>query len=105
MDWLPNWVIRLFVEKAPIKRLKHVRATRDLTRQVAKQLLNEKYEALAADKPKRDIMSLLGTFPSPLFVLPAYTNLTCTMTVKANISENPKTRLGDEELLGQMKCV
>ncbi len=75
MDWLPNWVIRLFLEKSPIKRLEHVRATRDLTRQVAKQLLNEKYEALAADKPKRDIMSLLGTLPSPLFVMPAYTNL------------------------------
>ncbi|KAK0213326.1 cytochrome P450 [Desarmillaria ectypa] len=84
MEWLPNWVIRLFIEKAPIKRLEHVRKARDLTRQVAKQLLNEKYEALAADKPKRDVMSLL---------------------VKANISENPKTRLDDEELLGQMHTI
>ncbi|KAK0475530.1 cytochrome P450 [Armillaria novae-zelandiae] len=84
MGWLPNRVVRLLLEKAPIKRLEHVRATRDLTRQVAKQLLNEKYEALATDKPKRDIMSLL---------------------VKANISENPKTRLDDEELLGQMNTI
>ncbi|KAK0228974.1 cytochrome P450 [Armillaria fumosa] len=53
----------------------------DLTRQVAKQLLNEKYEALAAEKPKRDIMSLL---------------------VKANVSENRKTQLNEEEILGQI---
>ncbi|PBK73360.1 cytochrome P450 [Armillaria solidipes] len=66
MDWLPRWVAH------------------DLTLQVAKQLLNEKYEALAADKPKRDIMSLL---------------------VKANVSENPKTRLNEEELIGQMNTI
>ncbi|KAK0462488.1 cytochrome P450 [Desarmillaria tabescens] len=84
MDWLPNWFIRFMIEKAPIDRLEHVRKTRELTRQVAKQLVNEKYEALAADKPKRDIMSLL---------------------VKANVSENPKTQLDDEELLGQMNTI
>ncbi|KAK0462491.1 cytochrome P450 [Desarmillaria tabescens] len=84
MDWLPRWFVRLMVEKAPIKRLEHLRLSHDLTRQVAKQLLNEKYEALAADKPKRDIMSLL---------------------VKANVSENPKTRLSEEELLGQMNTI
>ncbi|KAK0213325.1 cytochrome P450 [Desarmillaria ectypa] len=84
MEWLPRWVVRFIVEKAPIKRLEHIRISHDLTRQVAKQLLNEKYEALAADKPKRDIMSLL---------------------VKANISENPKMRLDEEELLGQMSTI
>ncbi|KAK0462489.1 cytochrome P450 [Desarmillaria tabescens] len=83
-EWLPRWFVRLMVEKAPIKRLEHLRLSHDLTRQVAKQLLNEKYEALAADKPKRDIMSLL---------------------VKANVSENPKTRLSEEELLGQMNTI
>ncbi|KAK0453046.1 cytochrome P450 [Armillaria borealis] len=84
MDWLPVWVVRLFVKKAPIKRMKHLRMSHDLTRQVAKQLLIEKYEALAADKPKRDIMSLL---------------------VKANVSENPKTQLSEEELLSQMNTI
>ncbi|KAK0196692.1 cytochrome P450 [Armillaria mellea] len=83
-SWLPRWVARLFVEKAPIKRLEHLRMAHDLTRQIAKQLLNEKYEALAADKPKRDIMSLL---------------------VKANISEDPKTQLNEEEILGQMNTI
>ncbi|KAK0196691.1 cytochrome P450 [Armillaria mellea] len=83
-SWLPGWVVRLFVEKAPIKGLEHLRMSYDLTRQVAKQLLNEKYEALAADKPKRDIMSLL---------------------VKANISEDPKTQLNEEEILGQMNTI
>ncbi|PBL01943.1 cytochrome P450 [Armillaria gallica] len=84
MDWLPKWVVRLFVVKAPIKRLEHLRMSHDLTRQVAKQLLIEKYEALTADKPKRDIMSLL---------------------VKANVSENPKTQLSEEELLSQMNTI
>ncbi len=64
MDWLPRWVVRFFVERAPVKRLEHLRKAHDLTLQVAKQLLDEKYEALAADKPKRDIMSLLGTLSS-----------------------------------------
>ncbi|KAK0462505.1 cytochrome P450 [Desarmillaria tabescens] len=83
-EWLPRWIVRLMVEKAPIRRLEHLRLSYDLTRKVAKQLLNEKYEALAADKPKRDIMSLL---------------------VKANLSENPKTRLSEEELLSQMNTI
>ncbi|PBK95281.1 cytochrome P450 [Armillaria gallica] len=84
MDWLPKRVVRCIVEKAPIKRLEHIRMTHDLTDEAAKQLLNEKYEALAADKPKRDIMSLL---------------------VKANVSENPKSRLNPEELLAQMNSI
>ncbi|PBK95280.1 cytochrome P450 [Armillaria gallica] len=84
MDWLPRWVVRFFVERAPVKRLEHLRKAHDLTLQVAKQLLDEKYEALAADKPKRDIMSLL---------------------VKANVSENLKTRLNEEELIGQMNTI
>ncbi|KAK0240864.1 cytochrome P450 [Armillaria nabsnona] len=84
MDWLPRRVVRFIVEKAPVKRLEHFRKAHDLTLQVAKQLLDEKYEALAADKPKRDIMSLL---------------------VKANISEDPKTRLNEEELIGQMNTI
>ncbi len=101
MEWLPKWVVRFIVEKAPIKRLEHVRMTRDLTDEVAKQLLNEKYEALAADKPKRDIMSLLGT----LLVFGLFVDMTLTysMSVKANVSENPKSRLNPEELLSQMK--
>ncbi|KAK0448606.1 cytochrome P450 [Armillaria borealis] len=103
MDWLPKWVVRFIVEKAPIKRLEHARVTRDLTDEVAKQLLNEKYEALAADKPRRDIMSLLGTLP--LFGLFVYMNLTYTMSVKANVSENPKSRLNPEELLAQMNSI
>ncbi|KAK0505319.1 cytochrome P450 [Armillaria luteobubalina] len=84
MDWLPRWIVRFLVDKAPVKRLEHLRKTHDLTLQVARQLLNEKYEALAADKPTKDIMSLL---------------------VKANISENPKTRLNEEELIGQMNTI
>ncbi|KAK0231349.1 cytochrome P450 [Armillaria fumosa] len=84
MDWLPKSVVRFFVWKAPFKRLEHLRMSHDLTREVAKQLLTEKYEALAADKPKRDIMSLL---------------------VKANVSENPKTQLSEEELLSQMNTI
>ncbi|KAK0475531.1 cytochrome P450 [Armillaria novae-zelandiae] len=84
MDWLPRWIVRFLVDKAPVKRLEHLRKTHDLTLRVAKQLLNQKYEALAADKPKKDIMSLL---------------------VKANISENPKTRLNEEELIGQMNTI
>ncbi|KAK0496994.1 cytochrome P450 [Armillaria luteobubalina] len=83
-SWLPRWVVRFFVEKAPIKRLEHLRRSYDLIRQVAKQLLNEKYEALAADKPKRDIMSLL---------------------VKENVSEDPKAQLNEEEILGQMNTI
>ncbi|KAG7442657.1 cytochrome P450, partial [Guyanagaster necrorhizus] len=59
MEWLPIWLVRLFVEKAPIKRLKHARMVRDLTGHVAKQLLSEKYTALAEGNPNRDIMSLL----------------------------------------------
>ncbi|KAG7439055.1 cytochrome P450, partial [Guyanagaster necrorhizus] len=59
MEWLPMWFLRLAVRKIPIKRLKHAKMVRDLTGHVAKQLLSEKYTALAEGNPNRDIMSLL----------------------------------------------
>ncbi len=65
------------------------------------QLLNEKYDALAADKTQRAHMSLLGTLP--VFGLFVDMNLTYTISVKSNVSENPKSRLNPEELLAQMK--
>ncbi|KAK0240869.1 cytochrome P450 [Armillaria nabsnona] len=84
MEWMPQRLLRFFAERAPVQRFKHARMTNELSSQVAKKLLHEKYQALVAGKPSRDIMTLL---------------------VKANVSENPKTRLDDEELLAQMNTI
>ncbi|KAK0213329.1 cytochrome P450 [Desarmillaria ectypa] len=84
MEWLPEGLLRFIVQKASIERLRHARMTNELSSEVAKKLLHEKHQALVAGKPSKDIMSLL---------------------VKANVSENPKTRLDDEELLAQMNTI
>ncbi|KAG7442653.1 cytochrome P450 [Guyanagaster necrorhizus] len=84
MERIPQRLLRYLAENAPVQRLKHVRMTNELSTQVAKKLLNEKKRALVTGESSRDIMSLL---------------------VKANVSENPKTQLDDEELLAQMNTI
>ncbi|KAK0462485.1 cytochrome P450 [Desarmillaria tabescens] len=56
MEWVPKWLVRFLVQRAPFERLRHARMTNELS-------------------------------------------------VKANVSENPKTRLNDDELLAQMNTI
>ncbi|KAG7451404.1 cytochrome P450 [Guyanagaster necrorhizus] len=81
MDFLPFWLSRFITKSLPISRLSHAHKLNRLTGTVSKQLVKEKYDALIDGKSNKDIMSLL---------------------VKANASQNPDTRLSEQELLAQM---
>ncbi|KAJ7512603.1 cytochrome P450 [Mycena galericulata] len=81
LELMPTVVIQLFMRYAPVRGIRNSRRVAEIAVGVAKELVDEKTEALLAGKSKRDIMSLL---------------------VKANASENPRTNLTEDELLAQM---
>ncbi|SJL11330.1 uncharacterized protein ARMOST_14733 [Armillaria ostoyae] len=84
MDHLPSKVVSFLMRKFPSGRLDHGLLTNRLSTAVAKELVDQKFDALLEGKGRRDVMSLL---------------------VKANASENPKTQLEERELLGQMNII
>ncbi|KAK0238250.1 cytochrome P450 [Armillaria nabsnona] len=84
MDHLPSRVVSFLMRKFPSGRLDHALLTNRLSTAVAKELVDQKFNALLEGKGRRDVMSLL---------------------VKANASENPKTQLEERELLGQMNII
>ncbi|KAJ7921152.1 cytochrome P450, partial [Mycena leptocephala] len=84
MEFLPISVVKFFIDYAPVRGLKNSRRVTDIAVGIAKELVDQKSEALLAGKGKRDIMSLL---------------------VKANASENPRTSLSETEMLAQMQTI
>ncbi|KAJ7128780.1 cytochrome P450 [Mycena crocata] len=84
LEFLPTPVVRWFINNAPVRGLKNSRRVTRIAVGVAKELVEEKSEALIAGKGKRDIMSLL---------------------VKANASENPRSNLNETEMLAQMQTI
>ncbi|KAJ7691720.1 cytochrome P450 [Mycena rosella] len=84
VELLPPKMIHLFMEYAPVKALQNSRRVNRIAVGVAKDLVDEKAEALIAGKGKRDIMSLL---------------------VKANASANPRMNLSETEMLAQMQTI
>ncbi|KAJ7111272.1 cytochrome P450 [Mycena epipterygia] len=84
MELLPTWMFQLFVSYAPLGGLRISRRVEQMAVGFAKELVDEKAEALMAGKGKRDIMSLL---------------------VKANASTNPRTSLSEAEMLAQMQTI
>ncbi|KAF7790145.1 hypothetical protein EIP86_001097 [Pleurotus ostreatoroseus] len=70
------------VQYIPTREYTHFRRTRGIIEGVAQELVDAKKSALLSGDPKsKDIMSIL---------------------VKANASEDPKSRLSDEEMIAQM---
>lgn len=60
LDVIPEWVADLIVRRLPIPRFSHGFKTRKLSESVAKQLIEEKTEALLQGVGRRDVMSALG---------------------------------------------
>ncbi|KAK0496199.1 cytochrome P450 [Armillaria luteobubalina] len=84
MDHLPSKVVSFLMRQFPSGRLNHGLLINKLSTVVAKELVDQKFDALLEGKGRRDVMSLL---------------------VKANASESPKTQLEERELLGQMNII
>ncbi|KAJ7672106.1 cytochrome P450 [Mycena rosella] len=84
LQYVPRCIREFLVDHIPSGRLRHIRYTAQVTTNVARELVASKSAALLQGKGSRDIMSLL---------------------VKANASENEKTKLSEDELLSQMRTV
>lgn len=60
LQYLPESVVRKFFWHVKSPRLDRIRHTYLLTRAVAKRLVEEKAEAVEADRTHKDVMSLIG---------------------------------------------
>ncbi|KAF5321513.1 hypothetical protein D9619_001359 [Psilocybe cf. subviscida] len=81
---LPIWVLNLMSKYSRARNLVHARYTAKLANALTRQLVEDKSEALLQGKGNKDILSLL---------------------VKANASEEAKTRLTEEEIFAQMRTI
>lgn len=84
LDYIPAKLVMYLYSVMPSRRFVRMRQTADASMKIAKQLVNEKHDALLAGKDNKDVMSLL---------------------VKANASENPKARLTEDELYAEMRVI
>ncbi|KAF8893943.1 cytochrome P450 [Infundibulicybe gibba] len=80
----PVWALQLMSRFSQSRNLVHARHTAELANAVTRDLVNSKKEALLKGTGSKDILSLL---------------------VKANESEDPSTKLTDEEMLSQMRTI
>ncbi|CDO77274.1 hypothetical protein BN946_scf184753.g24 [Trametes cinnabarina] len=90
----------MFMSYVPTKDHIRFRRTLDVINDFARELIAQKTEAVLAGKNenKKDIMSILGTCVADS----EWVALLTVTPVKANASENPKSRLSDEEMISQM---
>jgi cytochrome P450 len=82
--WLPKPLLVLWSDKSPDRRSERLRHAQGVATQVAKRLLDSKTDAFLAGKGNRDVLSLL---------------------VHANISEDEKTRMSEEEMISTMRAL
>jgi len=84
-QYIPISILKLMISYLPSARLAHARHTGEVSRSVAKDLVASKAKALAqGDMSRKDILTLL---------------------VKANLSQNEKSKLTDIELLSLMQAI
>ncbi|KAL0072769.1 hypothetical protein AAF712_000532 [Marasmius tenuissimus] len=82
---MPIWYLRLKSDYSNSKHLVHARHTANLASAIAKELIDMKSETLMQGRAGgKDVLSLL---------------------VKANASEDPATRLTEEEMIAQMRTL
>lgn len=59
-EWLPGGIITSFLERSRHLGIVRLRQNREEARRVARTLIDQRREWLAAEAPRRDILSLLG---------------------------------------------
>ncbi|KAH9922092.1 cytochrome P450 [Fomitopsis serialis] len=82
--YIPMRVAEWLYANLPGKGLDKARQNKRAAHTVARQLLDSKSEALLQSKGSRDVMSII---------------------VRANTSENEKTKLADDEMIAQMRTI
>jgi hypothetical protein len=64
MKYLPESCVRYVLTHSSVPRLVLAREHQKLIHDVARKLVNEKYEAAERGKGSRDVLSLIGEYPS-----------------------------------------
>jgi len=83
-QYMPDGLLTFLLQHGKSPRLQRARLTNTLSRNVAKDLVQQKSQAILEGESNKDVMSLI---------------------VKGNASENPETRLSDDEMLAQMQIM
>ena len=96
---IPLWLVTV-LQRLPTKRLQRLQNYMKTAREVAQTLVNRQTALHAAGKNEaKDVMSILSKYVSHNT---RFKHRLSRPSVRANLSEDPKTRLGNEEILGQL---
>ena len=103
MRIFPNPMIEWLQDRQSNPALEKARECERLTLKFAKELVDTKASALKQGKGNKDVFSLLGESNS-MFLICTY-SLVPELAVKANATEDARSRLSDEEMYARMRCV
>jgi hypothetical protein len=102
LPWLPTWAIKRiqnFAFKSNFDRFNNMTST---GKKIASDIIQREIQALESHALEgKDVMSNLGTFDYLYIMI----NLRFIHIVRANLSQDPKQRMEEEELLSQTLCV
>ncbi|KAK0239393.1 cytochrome P450 [Armillaria nabsnona] len=101
MDHLPSSVVSFILNRFPAGRMAHAAKTKDLSTELAKQLIAEKSKDALSGKGDRDLMSLL----SMLHLHDTLTAFDGRFSVKAHNSSDPRAQLELDELLAEVNAI
>jgi hypothetical protein len=95
---MPGWLLTRLNKILPGESLRKARENKAIVHKLAHSLIQEKSDALMEGKGNRDVLSLLST----AFRLSDVSTYLYGV-VNANMSEDPKTRLSEYEIISQMR--
>jgi hypothetical protein len=101
-EFIPLQLVKR-LEILPTKQLSRLREYMKVARSVAKHIVDTQTQSLSIGKDGgKDIMSILSEYPN-LFHGPNH--LLMGSSVRANMSEDPRTKLGEGEIMAQLTWV
>ena len=102
-DHIPSRVLRYLLESATDPALQKARENRGYAHRVARELIQQKRQEVAAGQSERDVLSLLGACRhSPGR---EEMRLNGRSAVKANDSQDEQSRLQDDEIVAQVRTL
>ncbi|KAF4606808.1 hypothetical protein EYR38_000863 [Pleurotus pulmonarius] len=99
-EHIPTTILQWVVECIPTKETIRFRTFRGIARSISKGLIEEKASASLMDGTSRDLLSVLGEWAAPGIL-----RLLIYDVVRANLSEDPKCQLDEDEMLSQMAAI
>jgi hypothetical protein len=100
---IPNWLVAV-IHSAPTRQLQRFRNYMRVARRVAKSIVNRQLQSHATGKEGgKDVMSILGEYSYSQQYLKVRAILKLRLEpVRANLSEDPRSKLGEDEILSQL---